>query len=128
MEVVRFKILFYYLCAIRDHDVVDNSWKLVMMVNLYGMDEKTLKMIGNISASAADSLRDIHTASHDDATWILTSAFIIFTMQSGKFLFIDYGAILKFVVIIHLRNSTIYSMWRNIIVCCNNTQMQLYYL
>ena len=22
--------------------------------------------------------------SHDDATWILTSAFIIFTMQSGK--------------------------------------------
>lgn len=24
------------------------------------------------------------TASHDDATWILTSAFIIFTMQSGR--------------------------------------------
>ena len=63
-----------------------------MMAILNGMDEKTLKMIGNISAT--DSLRDIYTASHDDATWILTSAFIIFTMQSGKFLFIDYDAIL----------------------------------
>ena len=31
-----------------------------------------------------DSLRDKHTVNDDDATWILTSAFIIFTMQSGK--------------------------------------------
>ena len=41
----------------------------------------------NINASATDSLRDFHSVSHDDATWILTSAFIIFTMQSGKFFF-----------------------------------------
>ena len=33
-----------------------------------------------------DSLRDNHSVSNDDATWILTSAFIIFTMQSGKFM------------------------------------------
>ena len=105
MAAVRFKILFYYLCAIRDHDVVDNSWKLVMMAILNGMDEKTLKMIGNISAT--DSLRDIHTASHDDATWILTSAFIIFTMQSGKFV---NDEILFFFVIVHRCSYTIYSM------------------
>ena len=31
-----------------------------------------------------DALRDSHPVSSDDATWILTSAFIIFTMQSGE--------------------------------------------
>ena len=31
-----------------------------------------------------ESMRDDHHVRNDDATWILTSAFIIFTMQSGK--------------------------------------------
>ena len=35
-------------------------------------------------AKLRDALRDSHNVSSDDATWILTSAFIIFTMQSGK--------------------------------------------
>ena len=33
-----------------------------------------------------ESMRDDHQVRNDDATWILTSAFIIFTMQSGKIL------------------------------------------
>ena len=37
--------------------------------------------------SQLDALRDKRAISHDDATWILTSAFIIFTMQSGKRLY-----------------------------------------
>ena len=30
-------------------------------------------------------------SSHDDATWILTSAFIVFTMQSGQYQYIPYN-------------------------------------
>ena len=41
----------------------------------------------DIENGSFDSLRDNHYVSNDDATWILTSAFIIFTMQSGKMLF-----------------------------------------
>lgn len=36
------------------------------------------------STQAAGNQRNTIINSHDDATWILTSAFIIFTMQSGK--------------------------------------------
>ena len=38
----------------------------------------------SLNSTDTDSLRSEHTVTHDDATWILTSAFIIFTMQSGK--------------------------------------------
>lgn len=46
---------------------------------------------GNISGfnltdfdTQTNNVADYKTISWDDATWILTSSFIIFTMQSGK--------------------------------------------
>ena len=37
------------------------------------------------NGSSSDGYQDKGLISWDDATWILTSAFIIFTMQSGKY-------------------------------------------
>lgn len=38
-------------------------------------------------------------SNHDDATWILTSAFIIFTMQSGKSTYLYFGLIRCFTLL-----------------------------
>ena len=42
---------------------------------------RSLGNVGNYTGSAVDT-----SLSWDDATWILTSSFIIFTMQSGMFI------------------------------------------
>lgn len=42
-------------------------------------------IVANLSSDVLED--DGRITSHDDATWILTSAFIIFTMQSGMCFF-----------------------------------------
>lgn len=49
--------------------------------------------MANNSTTADGAVAIVNNLTWDDATWILTSSFIIFTMQSGRFLLENFNFI-----------------------------------